>query len=236
MTGADALYYKMLEGILGADPSLIRTLRRGDKGDDVRSVQLALARAGNSPGSIDGDFGKKTEEATRKFQKSRGLTQDGIVGPATLAALGLAKKPAVPAQPAPTAGREAVLVELAQSAVEEAGRAAQEAASVADTGEAKTSAEAKAVDAEAKAQLAVKAATESGNPEAKKTAEAVLDRVQSILTSLGRPAQLQAPAAPSTGSFLTREYAGVPGWGWGALGVGGLAFLSLILKALFGRR
>ena len=65
------------------------TLRRGSKGDDVRECQGILARLGYDLGKcgVDGDFGKCTEAAVRKYQKERGLTVDGIVGPMTWAAL-----------------------------------------------------------------------------------------------------------------------------------------------------
>ena len=39
--------------------------------------------------TVDGDFGPKTEEAVKKFQKEHGLTQDGICGPKTWEALGV---------------------------------------------------------------------------------------------------------------------------------------------------
>ncbi len=42
--------------------------------------------AGTATG-IDGDFGAATELAVKKFQKVKGLTQDGVVGPITFAAL-----------------------------------------------------------------------------------------------------------------------------------------------------
>ena len=36
---------------------------------------------------IDGDFGTATEKAVKEFQRDAGLTQDGICGPKTWAAL-----------------------------------------------------------------------------------------------------------------------------------------------------
>jgi peptidoglycan hydrolase-like protein with peptidoglycan-binding domain len=55
----------------------------------VRQVQQALVRNG-FPSTVDGFFGPKTEEAVKAFQQQKQLQPvDGIVGPATLAALGL---------------------------------------------------------------------------------------------------------------------------------------------------
>jgi chitosanase len=58
------------------------------QGEDVRAVQQGLKRA-NIKVEADGIFGPATDEAVRKFQKRKGLKVDGIVGQATLAALGL---------------------------------------------------------------------------------------------------------------------------------------------------
>ncbi len=58
-------------------------LRKGDMGDSVRVLQKALAI------TADGDFGPATEKAVKKFQASKGLGADGLVGPKTWAALGI---------------------------------------------------------------------------------------------------------------------------------------------------
>jgi uncharacterized protein (TIGR02594 family) len=53
----------------------------------IRKVQEALARQGFSPGAIDGIWGRQTLRAVRAFQAKAGLAVDGVVGPATTAAL-----------------------------------------------------------------------------------------------------------------------------------------------------
>ena len=62
-------------------------VREGDGGSLVQMVQLALERAGFSPMGNDGIFGGKTKSAVVDFQKSRGLSPDGIVGKNTFKAL-----------------------------------------------------------------------------------------------------------------------------------------------------
>jgi Putative peptidoglycan binding domain len=63
------------------------TLKPGDTGEQVKTLQMALASLGFSPGTPDGDYGPATQVAVEKFQVAKGLAEDGIVGPATLAAL-----------------------------------------------------------------------------------------------------------------------------------------------------
>jgi peptidoglycan hydrolase-like protein with peptidoglycan-binding domain len=77
----------------------VKVLSRGSKGQEVKELQELLIKLDYDLGSLgaDGDFGSKTQTAVKKFQKSVGLTQDGIVGPQTLeqlriAAENLAKK------------------------------------------------------------------------------------------------------------------------------------------------
>jgi len=57
------------------------------KGGDVYEIQQALVEKGFSPGSIDGIYGPKTEAAVKRFQQSKSLAVDGIVGPSTAKAL-----------------------------------------------------------------------------------------------------------------------------------------------------
>jgi len=71
-------------------------LRLNSSGPDVTALQQALQAAGFSPGTIDGSFGLGTEAAVLAFQRSNGLAADGVVGPNTAMALGLAAIPSVP--------------------------------------------------------------------------------------------------------------------------------------------
>lgn len=59
---------------------------RGDKGPAVRRVQEWLDLRGYGL-SIDGDFGRITEDAVRRFQRAHRLRPTGIVNPRTFARL-----------------------------------------------------------------------------------------------------------------------------------------------------
>ena len=64
-------------------------LRRGSSGEQVRQMQQKLKNWDYYDGSGDGIFGSGTESAVKYFQRKNGLSADGIVGPATAAALGM---------------------------------------------------------------------------------------------------------------------------------------------------
>lgn len=64
-------------------------LRKGAQGTLVKTVQQKLKNWGYYDGSVDGIFGTGTENAVKYFQRSNGLTADGIIGPATAAKLGI---------------------------------------------------------------------------------------------------------------------------------------------------
>lgn len=63
------------------------TLKPGDSGPQVKALQGELASLGFPVGAIDGYYGKTAGKAVTAFQRAHRLTPDGIVGPATLAAL-----------------------------------------------------------------------------------------------------------------------------------------------------
>ena len=61
-----------------------KTLRRGDRGKEVVSMQEALIKLGYLKGASDGNFGTGTKTAVENFQKENGLDVDGIAGAKTL--------------------------------------------------------------------------------------------------------------------------------------------------------
>lgn len=54
-------------------------LKQGAQGDIVRHLQDLLSKSGH-PVGVDGDFGQRTDEAVRGFQRARALRVDGVVG------------------------------------------------------------------------------------------------------------------------------------------------------------
>lgn len=90
---------KGLDGDIPVPTPTHKTIRKGSTGPDVVECQEDLITLGYdlSPYGADGKFGAKTEAAVKQFQKDHGLVADGVVGPATWAALDAAVGP----QPAP---------------------------------------------------------------------------------------------------------------------------------------
>ena len=73
--------------VMVSSVSLAKTIERGQRGHHVSKVQTMLKHQGFLHDSVDGIYGHNTEQAVRKFQKSKGLAVDGRVGPATMGAL-----------------------------------------------------------------------------------------------------------------------------------------------------
>ena len=89
-------HYAIPIGMDGSGPVVVRpTIRRGSTGIYVTECQEDLIKLGYDLGSYgaDGKFGAKTEAAVRAFQAAHGLSVDGVVGPATWAALDKAVGP-----------------------------------------------------------------------------------------------------------------------------------------------
>lgn len=85
-----------IAGLVAAAP-----LRRHDRGDAVRALQLALRAHGHEL-VLDGHFGAITVAAVKRFQAAHGLKPDGVVGPLTGVALDRVKL-APAAAPLPSA-------------------------------------------------------------------------------------------------------------------------------------
>lgn len=76
--------------IIAGQPQATQTLSKvGSQGEEVRAIQTKLVELGYLNGKIDGIYGDQTKAAVIQFQKSQGLSADGIAGPKTLAALGI---------------------------------------------------------------------------------------------------------------------------------------------------
>ncbi|BAY38389.1 peptidoglycan binding domain-containing protein [Nostoc sp. NIES-2111] len=62
-------------------------IKVGSKGETVKTAQNLLKQKGFYTASVNGVFDNKTRAAVIKFQKSKGLRADGVIGNRTLAAL-----------------------------------------------------------------------------------------------------------------------------------------------------
>ena len=79
-----------------AAPALVAagpTLRPGSTGAAVEALQRRLAALRYDVGRVDGDFGPSTLHGVCAFQKVQRLHVDGVVGPATRAALDAPRRP-----------------------------------------------------------------------------------------------------------------------------------------------
>ena len=62
----------------------MKSLRQGSKGAEVKAWQYFLRGQGLYLGEVDGAFGPASARASSEFQRTQGLTPDGIVGLLTL--------------------------------------------------------------------------------------------------------------------------------------------------------
>ena len=76
-------------GALGRPLVARRVLSQGAYGWDVSALQFLLARSGHLRLlDVDGHFGASTRAGLLRFQKTRGLSADGLAGPQTLTSFG----------------------------------------------------------------------------------------------------------------------------------------------------
>ena len=75
--------------LAAALPHALGAAAWGSRGEDVIRIQQRLRQYGYMDGPADGIFGQETYDAVVWFQKKNGLKADGVVGPATAAALGI---------------------------------------------------------------------------------------------------------------------------------------------------
>lgn len=91
---------KIRGGVRSSIPAIppvgtLPVLQVGSTGHHVEVIQRFLGI------DVDGEFGRHTEKAVVRYQQRRGLTADGVVGPATWAATGLYPPAGVVPSPTP---------------------------------------------------------------------------------------------------------------------------------------
>lgn len=75
--------------VMGPMQANAAVYKQGATGDTVKQIQQKLKSWGYYSGAVDGIYGTKTAAAVKGFQRKNNLIADGIVGKATLAALGM---------------------------------------------------------------------------------------------------------------------------------------------------
>jgi|AGTN01.3.fsa_nt_gi Putative peptidoglycan-binding domain-containing protein len=80
---ADGVAGSRTQAALYASGAKSMVLKAGSSGEAVKALQLRLKKLGYFGGTGTGYYGSVTLAAVKSFQKARGLTADGIAGPAT---------------------------------------------------------------------------------------------------------------------------------------------------------
>ena len=92
LNSASVKFNKVEQGSSSLPESIAKpgTLRYGDTGNQVKTLQNNLKKLGYFKGDATGEFGNVTKQAVIKFQKAYSLTADGIAGSKTLAKISAA--------------------------------------------------------------------------------------------------------------------------------------------------
>ena len=78
---------KKLDEVIVSNPKPVATatLKKGSKGENVKTLQRNLNEVLGTNINVDGSFGPNTETTVKAFQKKYGLAVDGIYGPKSAA-------------------------------------------------------------------------------------------------------------------------------------------------------
>ena len=121
----------------GEDSGKYKTLKYGDKGDEVKKLQTRLKELGYFSGNVGGNYLDITVASVKSYQKAMGLTQDGIASPELQKQLFEGTSPAAPKATAkPTAKPTTAPVAKATPAPGSGGSSSGGALSPGDSGSA----------------------------------------------------------------------------------------------------
>ena len=76
---------KKLDEVIASKAVATATLKKGSKGENVKTLQRNLNEVMDTDIKVDGSFGTITETTVKAFQKKYGLVVDGIYGPKSAA-------------------------------------------------------------------------------------------------------------------------------------------------------
>ena len=76
---------KKLDEVIASKAVATATLKKGSKGENVKTLQRNLNEVMDTDIKVDGSFGTITETTVKAFQKKYGLTVDGSYGPKSAA-------------------------------------------------------------------------------------------------------------------------------------------------------
>jgi peptidoglycan hydrolase-like protein with peptidoglycan-binding domain len=71
------------KGLSKKEAASVSTLKKGDRGEQVKKVQRQLKKLGYFDGNVAGNFQSQTQTAVKKFQKANSLTVNGKADKAT---------------------------------------------------------------------------------------------------------------------------------------------------------